>query len=115
MKQVLEQDEATRDWLLAALVSHHPNLVDNMTTKDNLTYSQLKVPFHQMLKVEQVQLLLQVIKIITMERSASLIAVFAHQIPQNLHPHQLSHAPGARHATLGMKGTFGRSAESSKP
>ena len=42
MKQVLEQDEAKRDWLLIALVSQHPNLEDNMTTKDDLTYAQLK-------------------------------------------------------------------------
>ena len=48
MKQVLDQDEAKRDWLLVALVSQHPNLVDNMTTKDNLTYSQLKVRLHSL-------------------------------------------------------------------
>ena len=48
MKQVLQQDEAKRDWLLAALVSHHPNLVDYMTTKDNLTFSQLKVRLHSL-------------------------------------------------------------------
>ena len=48
MKQVLDQDEAKRDWMLAALVSHHPNLVDNMTTKDNLTFAQLKVRLHSL-------------------------------------------------------------------
>ena len=37
-----------RDWLLAALVPHHPNLVDNMTTEDNLTFSQLKVRLHSL-------------------------------------------------------------------
>ena len=48
MKQVLEQDKAKRDLLLAALVAHHPNLVDNMTTKDNLTFSQLEVRLHSL-------------------------------------------------------------------
>ena len=48
MRQVLDQDEAKRDWLLAGLVPHHPNLVDNMTTKDNLTFSQLKVRLHSL-------------------------------------------------------------------
>ena len=48
MKQVLEQDEAKRDWLLAALVSNHPNIVDNMTSKDNLSYAQLKLRLHSL-------------------------------------------------------------------
>ena len=50
MKQMLDQDDANskKDWMLAALVSHHPNLVDNMTTKDNLTFAQLKVRMHSL-------------------------------------------------------------------
>ena len=43
MRQVLDKDEAKRDWLLTALISHYPEIVDNLTTKDNLTYSQLKI------------------------------------------------------------------------
>ena len=48
MKEVMEQDEAKRDWLLAGLVSQYPNVVDNMTTKDSLTYAQLKLRLHSM-------------------------------------------------------------------
>ena len=48
MKQMLDQDEAKRDWMLSALVSRHPNLVDNMTTKGNLTFAQLKVRMHSL-------------------------------------------------------------------
>lgn len=49
MKQLLDQDEVKRDWLLAALASHHPNLVDNMSTEDDLTYLQLKVRLRALL------------------------------------------------------------------
>ena len=28
------RDEANRDWVLAALISHYPNLVDNMTANE---------------------------------------------------------------------------------
>ena len=37
MKEVLEQDEAKRDLLLSSLISHYPNAVDNLMTKDKLT------------------------------------------------------------------------------
>ena len=46
MKEVLEQDEAKRDWLLSSLVSHYPNAVDNLLTKDKLTYAELKLRLH---------------------------------------------------------------------
>ena len=39
---ILEIDEYKRDCLLAALVKHHPNIVDNPTTKNDLTYNNLK-------------------------------------------------------------------------
>jgi len=38
----LEEDYAKRDFLLAALSKHYPNPVDNLTTKLNLSYAELK-------------------------------------------------------------------------
>jgi len=38
----LEEDYAKRDFLLAALTKHDPNPVDNLTTKSNLSYAELK-------------------------------------------------------------------------
>ena len=37
----LEQDKAKRDFLLGFLVNHHQNVVDNLTTKDDLSYSDV--------------------------------------------------------------------------
>jgi hypothetical protein len=35
----LAEDKAKRDFLLAFIVNHHQNVVDNLTTKDDLSYS----------------------------------------------------------------------------
>jgi len=39
---MLEQEEAKREFLLAALVKDYPNVVGNLTTKGDLTYRDLK-------------------------------------------------------------------------
>lgn len=41
-RMLLENEEAKREYLLASLVTHYPNVVDNLTTKDHLTYEDLK-------------------------------------------------------------------------
>ena len=38
----LDEDYAKRDFLLAALSKRYPNLMDNVTTKSNLSYAELK-------------------------------------------------------------------------
>jgi len=38
----LDEDYVKRDFLLAALSKHYPNPVDNLTTKPNLSYAELK-------------------------------------------------------------------------
>ncbi|KAF8453862.1 hypothetical protein BGX38DRAFT_1175962 [Terfezia claveryi] len=42
-RTLLELEEAKREYLLASLVTHYPNVVDNLTTKENLSYEDLKV------------------------------------------------------------------------
>lgn len=42
MAQLLDFDEAKRDWLLAFLAPHHRNIIDNLTTKEGLTYHAVK-------------------------------------------------------------------------
>jgi len=42
LRQFLDYDESKRDFLLTALVQHYPNPIDNLCTKDNLTYVELK-------------------------------------------------------------------------
>jgi len=49
----LSFDEAKRDFLLAALVKHYPNPVDNLSTKDNLTYAELKSRLHSLAANQQ--------------------------------------------------------------
>ena len=44
----LDFDSAKRDVLLASLVLHYPNPVDYLTTKDNLTYSELKTRLYSL-------------------------------------------------------------------
>jgi len=44
----LSFDEANRDFLLGALVKHYPNPVDNLSTKDNLTYAEWKSRLHSL-------------------------------------------------------------------
>lgn len=36
------EDKAKRDFLLGFLVRHHPNVVDNLSTKDQLTFAEVK-------------------------------------------------------------------------
>jgi len=38
----LNEDKAKRDFLLGFLVKHHKNVIDNLTTKDSLTYADVK-------------------------------------------------------------------------
>ncbi|TGZ76127.1 hypothetical protein EX30DRAFT_379944, partial [Ascodesmis nigricans] len=42
MAQLLAFDEAKRDWLLAFLAPHQRNIVDNLTTKEGLSYQEVK-------------------------------------------------------------------------
>lgn len=42
LSKFLEEDKAKRDFLLALLSEHHENAVDNITTKDDLTFSEVK-------------------------------------------------------------------------
>jgi len=48
LRTFLDFDSAKRDLLLACLVPHYPNPVDNLTTKDNLTYSELKTRLYSL-------------------------------------------------------------------
>lgn len=41
-RTLLELEEAKREYLLASVVTHYPNVVDNLTTKENLSYDDLK-------------------------------------------------------------------------
>ena len=38
----LNEDKAKRDFLLGFLVKHHKNVIDNLTTKDSLSYADIK-------------------------------------------------------------------------
>src|SRR5690606_10442549 len=38
----LDEDKAKRDFLLGFLVRHHKNVVDNLSTKDNLSFADVK-------------------------------------------------------------------------
>jgi len=38
----LNEDQAKRDFLLGFLVKHHKNVIDNLTTKDSLSYADVK-------------------------------------------------------------------------
>jgi hypothetical protein len=38
----LDEDKAQRDFLLGFLVKHHQNVVDNLTTKEDLTFAEVK-------------------------------------------------------------------------
>jgi len=49
----LSFDEAKRDFLLGGLVKHYPNPVDNLSTKDNLTYVELKSRLHSLAAKQQ--------------------------------------------------------------
>ena len=42
LAELLQMDQAKRERLLGLLVDHLPNVVDNLSTKDNMTYSQVK-------------------------------------------------------------------------
>lgn len=42
LSKFLDEDKAKRDFLLALLAQHHENAVDNITTKDDLTFSEVK-------------------------------------------------------------------------
>lgn len=48
MKKVLNMDTVKRDNLLGVLISDYPNLVVNITTKDDLTFSQLKIKLYSL-------------------------------------------------------------------
>jgi hypothetical protein len=53
LRTFLSFDEAKRDFLLGALVKHYPNPVDNLSTKDNLTYAELKSRLHSLAANQQ--------------------------------------------------------------
>ena len=112
MKQVLQQDEAKRDWLLAALVSITP--IWSIIWPPRITSPSRWDCTHcpQTWIVVQEQLLLSVMGI--MGRSETLIAAIAHQTPPTPHQHLDNHAPGAKHETSGMRGMSGRSVGSWK-
>jgi hypothetical protein len=38
----LNEDKAKRDFLMGFLVKHHKNVIDNLTTKDSLSYADVK-------------------------------------------------------------------------
>ena len=38
----LDEDKAQRDFLLGFLIQHHQNVVDNLTTKDELSFAKVK-------------------------------------------------------------------------
>ncbi|CCX04219.1 Similar to hypothetical protein VITISV_009642 [Vitis vinifera]; acc. no. CAN75537 [Pyronema omphalodes CBS 100304] len=44
----LEEDKAKRDFLLGFLVNPHSNVVDNVTTKDDLSYSDVVLKLHSL-------------------------------------------------------------------
>ena len=48
LRTFLDFDSAKRDLLLACLVPYYPNPVDNLATKDNLTYSELKTRLYSL-------------------------------------------------------------------
>ena len=54
LRTFLAFDEAKRDFLLAALIQFYPNPVDNLSTKDNLTYAELKSRLHSLAANHQV-------------------------------------------------------------
>lgn len=41
-KELLAHDEAKRDFLLAILLPHMPNVIDNILTKDTMSYAEAK-------------------------------------------------------------------------
>jgi hypothetical protein len=47
-REFLEEDKAKRDFLLGFLVKHHENVVDNLTTKDSLSYSDVVQKLHSL-------------------------------------------------------------------
>jgi ribosomal protein L37AE/L43A len=47
-REFLEEDKAKRDFLLGFLVKHHENVVDNLTTKDSLSYSDVVMKLHSL-------------------------------------------------------------------
>jgi hypothetical protein len=47
-REFLEDDKAKRDFLLGFLVKHHENVVDNLTTKDSLSYSDVVQKLHSL-------------------------------------------------------------------
>jgi transposase InsO family protein len=47
-REFLEEDKAKRDFLLGFLVKHHQNVVDNLTTKDSLSYSDVVQKLHSL-------------------------------------------------------------------
>lgn len=48
MKHVLNMDKAKRDYPLGAFIYDYPNLVDNIPTKDDLTFLQLKIKVYSL-------------------------------------------------------------------
>jgi len=53
LRTFLSFDKAKRHFLLGALVKYYPNLVDNLSTKDNLTYAELKSRLHSLAANQQ--------------------------------------------------------------
>jgi transposase InsO family protein len=47
-REFLEEDKAKRDFLLGFLVKHHENVVDNLTAKDSLSYSDVVMKLHSL-------------------------------------------------------------------
>jgi hypothetical protein len=47
-RECVEEEKAKRDFLLGFHVKHHENVVDNPTTKDSLSYSDVVVKLHSL-------------------------------------------------------------------
>src|SRR5512133_3115084 len=46
--EFLKEDKAKRDFILGFLAPHYENVVDNLTTKDDLSYSDVKMRLHNL-------------------------------------------------------------------
>ncbi|KAI0991954.1 hypothetical protein K3495_g16232, partial [Podosphaera aphanis] len=61
LSKFLEEDKAKRDFLLALLAEHHENIVDNITTKDEFSFTEVKQRLmnidHQKSQTSQVALI----------------------------------------------------------
>jgi len=53
LRTFLSFDEAKVDFLLPAYIKYYPNPVDNLSTKNNLTYSKLKSRLHSLTANQQ--------------------------------------------------------------